>query len=65
MLSADWLIELGPGAGEHGGRIVAEGPVEVFMRSDCSTARYLSGQDEIEIPPSRREPAAPCPISVR
>lgn len=57
MLAADHLIELGPGAGEHGGRIVAEGTVAEFLKSEAVTARYLSGRDEIEIPKSRREPS--------
>ena len=62
MLAADWLIELGPGAGEHGGEIIAEGPPEVFIKSDCMTADYLSGRREISIPPVRREPASRCPV---
>ena len=57
MLAADHLIELGPGAGEHGGTIVAEGTVEQFLKSEAITARYLSGRDSIEIPKTRRVPA--------
>jgi excinuclease ABC subunit A len=57
MLAADHLIELGPGAGEHGGKVVAEGPPEEFLKSDCQTARYLSGKESIEIPKERRRPA--------
>jgi len=62
MLSADWLMELGPGAGEHGGRIVAEGTVEQFLKSDAVTAKYLSGEMEIEIPRERRQPRTPDPL---
>lgn len=62
MLAADWLIELGPGAGEHGGEIVAQGNVEQFMASGCSTSRYLSGKDAIEIPKERRQPATAYPL---
>jgi len=62
MLAADWLIELGPGAGEHGGRIVAQGNVDTFLKSDCSTASYLNGQAQIEIPKERRKPLSPLPI---
>ena len=56
MLAADHLMELGPGAGEHGGYIVAEGTVEEFLRSDAVTAQYLNGIREIEIPSVRRVP---------
>jgi excinuclease ABC subunit A len=63
MLAADHLIELGPGAGEHGGRIVAEGTVEQFLASDCSTAKYLTGRDAIEIPKTRRQPQVPIVVA--
>jgi excinuclease ABC subunit A len=59
MLAADHLIELGPGAGEHGGFIVAQGTVEEFMKASSSTADYLSGRREIEIPKARRQPRTP------
>ncbi len=62
MMAADWLIELGPGAGEHGGQIMAEGPPEVFLKSDCITAQYLSGRQAIEVPSERRKPRTPMPI---
>ncbi|HVL39085.1 MAG TPA: excinuclease ABC subunit UvrA [Fimbriimonadaceae bacterium] len=61
MMAADWLIELGPGAGEHGGRIVAEGPIDEFLRCECETAAYLSGRQEIPVPPKRRQPKSPQP----
>ncbi|HEY3779602.1 MAG TPA: excinuclease ABC subunit UvrA [Fimbriimonadaceae bacterium] len=56
MMAADWLIDLGPGAGEHGGRIVAQGTPEDFLKTDCVTAQYLKGTKSIPIPASRREP---------
>ncbi len=55
MLSADWIIDLGPGAGEHGGAIVAEGPPEAIMEHPTSiTGAYLSGRQCIAVPPARR-----------
>ncbi len=62
MRAADWLIELGPGAGEHGGLIVAQGTVKDFLKSNCATARYLNGKDQIEVPKTRREPRSPMPL---
>ncbi|MDQ2870528.1 MAG: excinuclease ABC subunit UvrA [Acidobacteriota bacterium] len=53
--SADWVIDLGPGAGVHGGRIVAQGtPDELSEFPESLTAKYLSGEIEIPIPTARR-----------
>jgi excinuclease ABC subunit A len=53
--SADWIVDLGLGAGEHGGEVIAEGPVEAILQSDQSlTAAYLSGRLQIPIPEKRR-----------
>lgn len=55
MLSADWIVDLGPGAGEHGGYVVAEGPPDAIMRHpDSITGAYLSGRRCIPLPPRRR-----------
>jgi excinuclease ABC subunit A len=55
--AADWLVDLGPGAGELGGRILAAGTVEDVERNpDSLTGRYLNGQLTIPIPTRRREP---------
>ncbi len=55
ILAADWVIDLGPGAGEHGGEIVAEGPPEAIMANEASlTGAYLSGRRQIPIPQQRR-----------
>ena len=62
MLAADHLMELGPGAGEHGGEIVAQGTVKEFLKSNALTAQYLSGRREIEIPEKRRQPRTPRPV---
>jgi len=53
--SADWVVDLGPGAGLHGGRIVAEGPPEELDRFPGSlTAKYLLGELSIPVPERRR-----------
>lgn len=62
MLAADHLMELGPGAGEHGGNVVAQGTVEEFLKSDALTAQYLKGTREIEIPTERRAPTSANPL---
>jgi excinuclease ABC subunit A len=56
MRTADWLIDLGPGAGEHGGRIIAQGtPEEVMLVEESLTGAYLSGRMSIPMPEQRRE----------
>ncbi len=58
MRAADHLVDLGPGAGEHGGRIVAEGTaVEVQRVADSLTGQYLAGTRRIEVPERRRVPS--------
>ncbi|MBN2056849.1 excinuclease ABC subunit UvrA [bacterium] len=57
MAAADYLVDFGPGAGIRGGRIVAAGPLEKLLSSKKSlTARYLSGELEIGVPATRRQP---------
>ncbi len=59
MRSADWLIDMGPGAGVHGGRVVAEGTAEEVANNPASlTGQYLSGRRAIPVPP-RREGETP------
>jgi excinuclease ABC subunit A len=54
--SADWVIDIGPGAGEHGGEIVASGPLPVLLAEPASiTGAYLRGERQIPIPKGRRE----------
>ncbi|ULG72546.1 excinuclease ABC subunit UvrA [Macrococcus brunensis] len=57
MLAADYLIDIGPGAGVHGGQIVASGtPKQVMKNSKSLTGQYLSGKKQIDVPDTRREP---------
>ena len=57
MRAADWLVDMGPGAGEHGGRVVAEGTAaDVMATSGSVTGEFLSGQRSIAVP-ERREHA--------
>jgi len=65
MRSADWLVDIGPGAGRHGGRVVAQGtPEEVAANPDSVTGRYLSGQLTIAVPPVRRRAVKTRSITV-
>ena len=53
--TADWIVDIGPGAGEHGGKVVVSGSYEELIASEKSiTGAYLSGRKAIEIPDSRR-----------
>lgn len=53
---ADWIVDLGPGAGEHGGIVVAEGPVDAILANPNSlTGDYLSGRKYIAVPAERRK----------
>jgi len=55
--TADWVIDIGPGAGEHGGEVVAEGTIEDILRAPRSiTGAYLSGRRRIPVPTRRRSP---------
>ncbi len=53
---ADWVVDIGPGAGEHGGEVVVSGPVSELLASERSiTGMYLSGRRSIEVPTTRRK----------
>ena len=57
MLAADHLIDLGPGAGEQGGELMAEGTArDIMAAGECLTGEYLSGRKTIPPPPGRRKP---------
>jgi excinuclease ABC subunit A len=55
MRAADWILDLGPGAGRHGGRIVAQGtPGQIVASAESLTGKYLSHREQIPIPSQRR-----------
>ncbi len=54
ILSSDYVIDMGPGAGRHGGYVVAHGTPEEIMKSDTLTANYLNKKKEIVVPEKRR-----------
>ena len=57
MFAADHIVDIGPGAGEHGGRLVAQGTAQEIMQSSESiTGAYLSGKIKIPVPETRRKP---------
>ncbi len=56
MMNADWIVDIGPGAGVHGGHVVFSGPVDELCRCESSiTGQYLSGRKKIPVPEKRRE----------
>jgi excinuclease ABC subunit A len=56
MRSADWIVDMGPGAGEHGGHVVAEGTAEeIEQRSGSVTGQFLARERQIAIPPRRED----------
>ena len=55
MLSADYIIDMGPGAGRLGGEISAKGIPDEILRGNSLTAKYLSGKEKIEVPKKRRQ----------
>ncbi|MDU3434243.1 excinuclease ABC subunit UvrA [Veillonella sp.] len=65
MRAADYLVDIGPGAGEHGGQIIAAGTVDEVMKVENSiTGQYLSGRKFIALPEERRKPGKNC-IEIR
>ena len=55
MRAADWILDLGPGAGEHGGQVVCSAPVDAFLKcKDSLTAAYLRAEQQIAVPEVRR-----------
>lgn len=60
MMEADYIVDLGPGAGRKGGRVVFEGKPQEMMQADTLTAKYLNGDMEIEVPNERRKGNGHC-----
>jgi len=57
MLAADYIVDIGPGAGEHGGRVIAAGTAKEIMKcKDSITGAYLSGRMSIPVPKERKKP---------
>ena len=57
MFAADCIVDIGPGAGEHGGRVIAQGTAEEIMKNEDSiTGAYLSGRKKIPVPEQRKQP---------
>ena len=57
IMSADHVVDIGPGAGEHGGKVIAEGtPLEIMENPESITGRYLSRVETIHIPEKRHSP---------
>ena len=55
MLESDYIVDIGPGAGVHGGEVAFAGTVEEIVKSDCITGQYLSGKKRIPVPETRRK----------
>ncbi len=66
ITSADYLIDMGPGAGIHGGHVVARGTVTEIMQTPASlTGQYLTGMEQVPMPTLRRKPRAAHKLTVR
>jgi len=64
--AADWVVDIGPGAGEHGGKVVVSGPVgELLASPESLTGAYLSGRASIPVPATRRKPARGREVAVK
>jgi excinuclease ABC subunit A len=64
--TADWVVDIGPGAGEHGGQVVFSGPYSELLKvEDSLTAAYLSGRRSIAVPKIRRKPQKDRVLTVR
>ncbi|HYC85927.1 MAG TPA: excinuclease ABC subunit UvrA, partial [Chryseosolibacter sp.] len=55
MMESDYILDIGPGAGRHGGHIIAQGNPQGFLKTDSVTAKYLTGHASINFPKARRK----------
>jgi excinuclease ABC subunit A len=55
MMNSDYIVDLGPGAGVNGGKVVAKGTVSEILKQDSLTCKYLKGEKKIEVPKKRRK----------
>ena len=55
MVNADYIVDIGPGAGRHGGKVIAADPPKTFLKNGGTTARYLNGKLKIAVPSERRK----------
>lgn len=55
MMASDWIVDIGPGAGKHGGKVVFQGTVQQLLKSHTLTGDYLSGRKKIESPAAKKE----------
>ena len=61
MMSSDWIVDIGPGAGIHGGEVMFSGtPQDILQAEQSITGRYLSGRERIEVPAERRRGTGGC-----
>ncbi|MCX6723061.1 MAG: excinuclease ABC subunit UvrA, partial [Candidatus Staskawiczbacteria bacterium] len=58
MQAADWLVEIGPGAGKHGGKVVFEGTMKEMLKSHTLTGDYLSGRKKVEVEGKKKKKLA-------
>ncbi|MDO4302288.1 MAG: excinuclease ABC subunit UvrA [Bacillota bacterium] len=64
MLEADYIVDIGPGAGSHGGKVIAQGTAQEIMKVEESiTGQYLSGKKQVPVPDERRKPRGWLTIS--
>jgi excinuclease ABC subunit A len=59
MQATDWIVDIGPGAGKHGGKVVFEGTMKQILKADTLTGKYLSGRLKVAASPERRASLAP------
>jgi excinuclease ABC subunit A len=60
ILESDWVIDIGPGAGKHGGKVVFEGTPKVLLKSKCVTGEYLAGKRKVSVASKNKEqPVSP------